>query len=97
MDKGIMGKIRYFSVVFGELGEMLIFISPLTLLPLLVALLFEEWELFLPLATVPFLFLQAACFSTVSRGMRGRSGFLQLSVPLPLSGSLLPLSPASRS
>jgi len=56
MDKGIMGKLRYFSVVFGELGEILIFISPLTLLPLLVAILFGEWDLLLPLATVPFLF-----------------------------------------
>jgi len=56
MDKGIMGKIRYFSIVFGELGEILVFISPLTLLPLLVALLFGEWELLLPLGTVPVIF-----------------------------------------
>jgi trk system potassium uptake protein TrkH len=51
-----MGRIRYFSTVLGELGEMLVFISPLTLLPLPVAVIFQEWEMFVPLAIVPALF-----------------------------------------
>ncbi|OPX73808.1 MAG: potassium transporter [Methanoregulaceae archaeon PtaB.Bin152] len=51
-----MGRIRYFSAVLGELGEMLVFISPLTLLPLPVAVIFREWDMLLPLALVPALF-----------------------------------------
>jgi trk system potassium uptake protein TrkH len=51
-----MGRIRYFSIVLGELGEMLVFISPLTLIALPVAIIFREWDLLLPLATVPLLF-----------------------------------------
>ncbi len=51
-----MGRIRYFSIILGELGEMLLFISPLTLLPLLVGILFGEWEMLLPLVTVPLFF-----------------------------------------
>ncbi len=51
-----MGRIRYFSMVLGELGEMLIFISPLTLLPLPIAAIFREWDMLLPLAFVPALF-----------------------------------------
>lgn len=51
-----MGRIRYFSMVLGELGEMLIFISPLTLLPLPIAAIFREWDLILPLALVPAIF-----------------------------------------
>ena len=51
-----MGRIRYFSTVLGELGEMLVFISPLTLLPIPVAVIFQEWDMLLPLALVPALF-----------------------------------------
>lgn len=51
-----MGRIKYFSMVLGELGEMLIFISPLTILPLPVAAIFQEWDMLVPLALVPALF-----------------------------------------
>ena len=51
-----MGRIRYFSMVLGELGEMLIFISPLTLLPVPIAAIFREWNMILPLALVPAIF-----------------------------------------
>ena len=51
-----MGRIQYFSTVFGELGGMLLFVSPLTLVPLVVALIFREWQMILPMATVPALF-----------------------------------------
>jgi len=57
-----MGRIRYFSMVLGELGEMLIFISPLTLLPLPIAAIFREWDMLLPLASVPALFFLSGFF-----------------------------------
>ena len=48
-----MGRIQYFSTVFAELGGMLEYISPLTAVPLLVAMAFREYSLLLPMAAVP--------------------------------------------
>ena len=48
-----MGRIQYFSTVFAELGGMLEYISPLTAVPLLVAVAFREYSLILPMAAVP--------------------------------------------
>lgn len=48
-----MGRIQYFSTVFAELGGMLEYISPLTAVPLLVAVVFREYSLILPMAAVP--------------------------------------------
>jgi trk system potassium uptake protein TrkH len=51
-----MGRIRYFATVIAEMGEMLLFVTPLTLVPLLVAAIFTEWDMLIPLVTVPALF-----------------------------------------
>lgn len=48
-----MGRIRYFSTVLAELGGMLEYISPLTAVPLLIALVFREYPVILPMAAVP--------------------------------------------
>ncbi|MDD1707967.1 MAG: TrkH family potassium uptake protein [Methanoregulaceae archaeon] len=48
-----MGRIRYFSTVLSELGGMLEYISPLTLVPLIIAVAFREYSMILPMATVP--------------------------------------------
>ncbi len=50
-----MGRISYFSTVFAELGGMLAFVSPLTAIPLIIAVLFREFTVLLPMATVPVL------------------------------------------
>jgi trk system potassium uptake protein TrkH len=50
-----MGRISYFSTVFAELGGMLVFVSPLTAVPIIIAFLFREFALLLPMATVPVL------------------------------------------
>jgi trk system potassium uptake protein TrkH len=51
-----MGRIQYFSTVFGELGGMLIFISPITVVPLIVSLVYREWDMLIPMGLVPVLF-----------------------------------------
>ncbi|MDD1716223.1 MAG: TrkH family potassium uptake protein [Methanolinea sp.] len=51
-----MGRIGYFATVIAEMGEMLLFVTPLTLVPILVAVIFMEWDMLIPLATVPALF-----------------------------------------
>jgi trk system potassium uptake protein TrkH len=49
-----MGRIHFFSTVFAELGGMLAFISPLTTVPLVIGLIFREFDVLLPMAAVPF-------------------------------------------
>ena len=48
-----MGRIQYFSTVLAELGGMLEYISPLTAVPLLIAVVFREYSVILPMAAVP--------------------------------------------
>ncbi|HNO07597.1 MAG: TrkH family potassium uptake protein [Methanomicrobiales archaeon] len=48
-----MGRMRYFSTVFAELGGMLEYIGPMTAVPLLIAVAFREYSLLLPMAAVP--------------------------------------------
>ncbi|MCQ8893143.1 MAG: TrkH family potassium uptake protein [Methanolinea sp.] len=74
-----MGRLRYFSVVLGELGEMLVFMSPLTAFPLVVAAAFGEWNIFLPLAAVPAGFF--AC-GTLLDHLFKRSGEVRFSAAL---------------
>ncbi len=63
-----MGRISYFSTVLAELGGMLAFISPLTGIPLAVALVFREFSLLLPMAAVPvLLFLLGTLLARIPR------------------------------
>jgi trk system potassium uptake protein TrkH len=63
-----MGRISYFSTVLAELGGMLAFISPLTAVPLAVALVFREFSLILPMAAVPvLLFLFGTLLARIPR------------------------------
>lgn len=48
-----MGRIRYFSTVLGEVGGMLVTISPLTAVPLAIAVAFREFTVLAPMAAVP--------------------------------------------
>jgi trk system potassium uptake protein TrkH len=63
-----MGRISYFSTVLAEMGGMLAFISPITAVPLAIALVFREFSLILPMAAVPvLLFLFGTLFARVPR------------------------------
>jgi len=64
----IMGRISYFSTVLAELGGMLAFISPLTGVPLVIALVFREFSLILPTALVPIiLFILGTLLARIPR------------------------------
>jgi len=67
-----MGRVQYFSTVLGELGGMLVFISPLTLVPLLLVPFTREWDAFLPMALVPaLLFLVGEMMNLLPRRKSG--------------------------
>ena len=63
-----MGRIRYFSTVLAEVGGMLVTISPLTAVPLAVAVLFREFSLISPMAAIPvILFLLGVLLNRLPR------------------------------
>lgn len=67
-----MGRVQYFSTVLGELGAMLVFMSPVTFVPLLLIPFTDEWDVFLPMILVPvFLFLVGEILNKLPRRKSG--------------------------
>ncbi|MFA6332445.1 MAG: potassium transporter TrkG [Methanoregula sp.] len=54
-----MRRLGYLSTIIADLGDICTFVAPVTAVPLIVAILFSEWEMLLPMATVPVIFLVA--------------------------------------
>lgn len=54
-----MKRLLYLSTIIADLGETFTFVAPLTCIPLLVAFLFSEWQMLVPMATVPVTFFLA--------------------------------------
>ncbi len=52
-----MKRALYLSTILADLADPLLLVAPLTCIPLLVALIFAEWEFLLPMAAVPVIFL----------------------------------------
>jgi len=52
-----MTRVGFLSTVIADLGDTFFFVAPLTCVPLIVAILFAEWQMLLPMATVPVIFL----------------------------------------
>ncbi len=52
-----MSRIRYLSTIVADLGDIFTFIAPVSCIPLIVAVLFSEWDMLIPMATVPLIFL----------------------------------------
>ena len=52
-----MRRLHYLSTIVADLGEIFTFVAPVACLPLLVAVLFSEWDMIVPMATVPIIFL----------------------------------------
>jgi trk system potassium uptake protein TrkH len=57
-----MRRLEHLSTTLADLGDIFTFIAPVTCLPLLVCIIFSEWEMFLPMAAVPAVFLVAGLF-----------------------------------
>ncbi len=55
--------MMFLSTVIADLGDSFIFVAPLACVPLLVAIIFSEWQMLLPMAAVPVLFLLLGSFT----------------------------------
>ena len=51
-----MGRLGYLSTIIADLGDIFTFVAPVTCVPLIIAVLFSEWDMLLPMATVPAIF-----------------------------------------
>jgi trk system potassium uptake protein len=51
-----MHRLEYYSTIIADLGDIFTFVAPATCVPLVVAVLFAEWEMLLPMAAVPAIF-----------------------------------------
>jgi len=49
-------RLLYLSTIAADLGDIFFFIAPLTVVPLVVTVLFAEWDMFVPMAAVPVIF-----------------------------------------
>jgi len=52
-----MHRLGHLITITADLGDSFVFIAPVTCVPLIVAVLFSEWNMLLPMATVPLTFL----------------------------------------
>jgi trk system potassium uptake protein TrkH len=48
--------LEHLSTIIADLGDIFTFIAPLTAVPIIVAVLFSEWNMLLPMAAVPATF-----------------------------------------
>jgi trk system potassium uptake protein TrkH len=51
-----MQRLRHLSTIIADIGDIFVFIAPATCVPLIVAVLFSEWNMLLPMAAVPVTF-----------------------------------------
>jgi len=52
-----MRRLVHLSTIIADLGDIFVFVAPVTCVPLVIALLFSEWNMLLPMAAVPVIFL----------------------------------------
>jgi trk system potassium uptake protein len=67
-----MRRLRHLSTIIADLGDIFVFVAPLTCVPLAIVLLFTEWNMFLPMAAVPVtFFLLGIVLKSIPRSERG--------------------------
>src|SRR5512137_1637534 len=67
-----MQRLSHLSTIIADVGDMFTFIAPFTAVPLIVAILFSEWDMILPMAAVPVtFFLLGTVLRTLPRTDRG--------------------------
>ena len=57
-----MRRLEHLSTTLADLGEIFTFVAPVSCVPLIVCIIFSEWDMFLPMASVPAIFLIAGLF-----------------------------------
>ena len=67
-----MHRLRHLSTIISDLGDIFVFLAPITCIPLIVAVIFSEWDMLLPMATVPFTyFILGMILRSIPRSERG--------------------------
>jgi trk system potassium uptake protein TrkH len=51
-----MKRLQHLAIIAHDMGTIFLFLGGITLLPLLIAILFQEWDVLLPMALVPAIF-----------------------------------------
>ncbi|MFA4875949.1 MAG: potassium transporter TrkG [Methanoregula sp.] len=54
-----MQRFSHLTTIVADLGDIFVFIAPITTIPLIVAVLFAEWGMLIPMALVPAIFFGA--------------------------------------
>lgn len=67
-----MQRLEHLSTIIADLGDIFTFIVPFTAVPIIVAVLFSEWDMLLPMAAVPVtFFILGKLLRTLPRTDRG--------------------------
>ncbi|MCX6683653.1 MAG: TrkH family potassium uptake protein [Methanoregula sp.] len=67
-----MQRLSHLSTIIADVGDIFTFIAPLTAVPVIVALLYYEWDMLLPMAAVPAtFFILGMVLRTLPRTNRG--------------------------
>ena len=67
-----MQRLEHLSTIIADLGDIFTFITPITAVPIIVAILFSEWNMILPMAAVPAtFFILGMLFKKLPRTSRG--------------------------
>jgi trk system potassium uptake protein TrkH len=67
-----MHRLEHLSTIIADLGDIFIFITPITAVPIIVAVLFLEWNMLLPTLSVPVtFFILGTLFRKLPRHTRG--------------------------
>src|SRR5271169_182890 len=51
-----MHRREHIFTIIADLGDIFTFIAPITCIPLIVTLIYSEWDMFIPMAAVPVTF-----------------------------------------
>ena len=67
-----MHRLENLFTIIADLGDIFTFIAPVTCVPLLITMLYSEWDMFIPMASVPIaFFVIGMILKTIPRSERG--------------------------
>ena len=83
-----MHRLEHLSTIIADLGDIFVFITPVTAVPIIVAVLFSEWNMLLPMLSVPAtFFILGTLFRKLTPSQQGSEVVLPQCVPWHFSGS----------
>jgi trk system potassium uptake protein TrkH len=74
-----MHRLGYIATIIADIGDIFSFIAPITCIPLLVAVIFSEWDMLVPMAAVPLVFF---CIGTLFKQIPRSTREMRLSTAL---------------